>query len=441
MSPTVNAQPENQLTGRRLSLARGVWMVVVALAVGLYLLSIPLQFAHYQIVCSGAACPSDQISPTGLEQLQQAGLSIGFYAGYFTALNAILALVFSIVAAVIFWRKSDDWMGMFVSLTLVLFGITFNSGFSSGALAPVGQQYPALLLLGSFLTFLGGASFNISFYVFPDGRFVPRWIVWLVPLVVVREALQAFRPDLQVSGWFFPVEVASEIFAQIYRYRRVSNSVQRQQTKWVVFGLGVGGSGLLSLILYFAIAGSGGHPLGGVSDLISGTGFYLFILLIPLSIGMAILRSHLWDIDLLVRRTLVYTVLTGLLALAYFGSVLVLQGLVRLLTGQSQSQVVTVVSTLAIAALFVPLRRWVQAFIDRRFYRHKYDAAQTLAAFSNSVRDEVELGRLAERLTEVVDETLQPETVSLWLKVQPAPMAAGAPSQPGGPLAQSEASE
>jgi uncharacterized membrane protein YedE/YeeE len=130
---------------------------------------------------------------------------------------------------------------------------------------------------------------------------------------------------------------------------------------------------------------------------------------------MAILRARLWDIDLLIRRTLVYAALTGLLALAYFGSVLVLEGLVRALTGQSQSQVVTVVSTLAIAALFVPLRRRVQAFIDRRFYRSKYDAARTLAAFSNTVRDEVELGRLTERLTEVVDETLQPESVGLWL--------------------------
>jgi hypothetical protein len=127
----------------------------------------------------------------------------------------------------------------------------------------------------------------------------------------------------------------------------------------------------------------------------------------------------LWDIDLLVRRTLVYTALTGLLALSYFASVLVLEGLVRLLTGQSQSQVVTVISTLAIAALFIPLRRGVQTVIDRRLYRRKYDAARTLAAFSGSVRDEVELGRLTERLTDVVEETLQPESVSLWLREHP----------------------
>jgi len=411
MSLTFSAQPDTRLTGRRLIAARGTWIVVVALALGLYLFSIPLQFAYYKIVCSGVACPGDQITPAQVEQLRQAGLALVFYAGYMTALNAIRVLVFSIVGAVIFWRKSDNWIGVYAALALVLLGITFNSG----AFAPVGRQHPALQILGLVLTFLGQVSFNIFPFLFPDGRFLPRWMVWVVPLVVVREALNAFRPDLLGNDWLFLVELASGIFALVYRYRRVSNSVQRQQTKWVVFGVGVAAGGILGLILYSSTAWPGGNPPGIASALILVTAFYLFIVLIPLSIGMAILRSRLWDIDILIRRTLVYAALTGLLALAYFGSVVVLEGLVRLLTGQSQSQVVTVVSTLAIAALFVPLRRRVQSFIDHRFYRRKYDAARTLAAFSSSVRDEVELDRLTEHLTAVVDDTLQPESVSLWL--------------------------
>ena len=421
MRVTISAQPENRLIGRQLTLgvARGVWIGVVALTLGLYLFSIPLQLAYYQIVCSGAACPNAQISPAGLQQLQQAGLSLGFYAGYYTALTTIIVLVFSIVAAVIFWRNSDDWIGLFASLALVLAGsgITFNSN----ALALAGKQYPALLFLGPFLTVLGGTSFFLFFFLFPDGRFAPRWIVWLVPLVVVHEVLSAFRPELLGIDLLLPVELVSVIFAQIYRHQRVSNSVQRQQTKWVVFGAVVGVGGTLGLIVYSNIAWPGGNAPTVVSALIWLTGFYLFILLIPLSIGMAILRSHLWDIDLLIRRTLVYAALTGVLALAYFASVVALQSVLRVLTGQGQSQAVTVISTLAIAALFVPVRRRVQAFIDRRFYRRKYDAARTLAAFSNSVRDEVELGRLAERLTEVVDDTLQPESVTLWLK-KPEPV-------------------
>jgi hypothetical protein len=227
VSLTVSAQPQTRLTGRPLSLARGVWIVVVALALGVYLFSIPLQFAYYQTVCSGSACLSDQITPAGLEQFQQAGLSLGFYAGYFTALNAVLVLVFSTIAAVIFWRRSNDWMGIFASLTLVLVGSTFNSS----AIVPVGQQYPALLFLSSLLSFLGGTGIYLFFYLFPDGRFVPRWIRWLVPFVVVHEAVSAFRPDLLGSDWFFAVELVSTIFAQIYRYWHVSNTVQRQQTK------------------------------------------------------------------------------------------------------------------------------------------------------------------------------------------------------------------
>ena len=244
---------------------------------------------------------------------------------------------------------------------------------------------------------------------------MPRWIGWLLPLVIVHDIVSAFRPDLLGTDWYIVPTILSVLLAQVYRYWRVSNAVQRQQTKWVVFGGIAAGTVLLSLFAYFSSLSSSATTsvLGGLAG---NTAWLLGETIIPLGVGMAILRSHLWDIDVLIRRTLVYAVLTALLALAYFGIVLVLEGLVRQLTGQSQSQVVTVVSTLAIAALFVPVRRRVQAFIDRRFYRRKYDAARTLAAFSNTVRDEVELGRLTDRLTDVVDETLQPESVSLWLR-------------------------
>jgi hypothetical protein len=136
---------------------------------------------------------------------------------------------------------------------------------------------------------------------------------------------------------------------------------------------------------------------------------------LPIAAGIAILRYRLYDIDVVINRTLVYGVLTAALALVYVGSIVLFQGLFRALTGET-SQLAVVASTLAIAALFVPLRRRVQAFIDRRFYRRKYDVPKTLQAFNIRLRNDVDLDSVADDLVEVVNETMQPAHVSLWLR-------------------------
>ena len=142
-----------------------------------------------------------------------------------------------------------------------------------------------------------------------------------------------------------------------------------------------------------------------------------FGLLIPLSIGIAVLRSRLFDIDVVINRTLVYGSLTAMLALVYFGGVTATQAIFRALTGQEQQpQLAIVISTLVIAALFNPLRQRIQSFIDRRFYRRKYDAIKTLEAFSVKLRDETDLNALSDDLVGVVRETMQPAHVSLWLR-------------------------
>ncbi len=135
----------------------------------------------------------------------------------------------------------------------------------------------------------------------------------------------------------------------------------------------------------------------------------------PLAIARAIVSHHLWDIDVIIRKTLVYTLLTGFLALVYLGSILGLQGVFRRLTGQD-STLATILSTLLIAALFLPVRRRIQALIDRRFYRRKYNAQKTLEQFALTARDETDLDRLTAELLRVIQETMQPETVSVWLR-------------------------
>jgi K+-sensing histidine kinase KdpD len=158
--------------------------------------------------------------------------------------------------------------------------------------------------------------------------------------------------------------------------------------------------------------------------------FFIFIgLFPPLAIGVAVLRYRLWDIDLLIRRTLVYSILTVILTLIYFGSVVSLQELSQLITRQQESPVATVLSTLAIAALFSPLRRRIQARVDHRFYRQKYNAEQVLANFSTTLREEVNLEQLTDSILEVVRETMQPIHVSLWLSQASSPKSRAAPGE------------
>jgi hypothetical protein len=207
------------------------------------------------------------------------------------------------------------------------------------------------------------------------------------------------------------------IGSQVYRFWRRSDAVQRQQTKLVVYVLAMVAI-MLGVVEPLAFRPPNPERLG-LDLIVASVQWYLFGLtfaLVPAAIGLAILRYRLWDIDVVIRRTLVYSILTGLLALTYFGAVLVLQNVFRALTGQTQNSLAAVLSTLAIAALFVPLRSRVQRAIDRRFFRSKYDAARALGGFAASARDETDLDNLSAQLVRVVDDTMQPAQVSLWLR-------------------------
>jgi hypothetical protein len=187
---------------------------------------------------------------------------------------------------------------------------------------------------------------------------------------------------------------------------RVSTREEKLQTKWFLLGF-----------FYFLVLSTLSDWLGSKNPFQEEVGLLIFMF-IPLSVGVAILRYRLFDIDVIIRRTLVYGALSLTLALVYFGSVILLQSLVTAVGGQ-QTAVVTVISTLLIAALFTPLRKRIQRDIDRRFYRKKYDAEKIVAAFGASLREEVDLEDLQAQIVAVVEETLQPEMVNLWLKPSP----------------------
>ena len=235
------------LQGRRLLAARVLWMAVALLVVGLYVAALPYDFQELQRVCSGDDCTVDvQLTGPDALALEDMGLSIGFYAGFFLSIEILILVVFAVMAGVIFWRRSDDWMALFISLALLLQGLTLPA-----IMEQVEEQVPALALVIDFVGHLGLAAIAVLFFVFPDGRFVPRWTRFFA-IGVALLTLVSFTAFIVPQGGGVapggnPLEdglialivmaLPVGIFAQIYRYRRVSDPVTRQQVKWVVFAL------------------------------------------------------------------------------------------------------------------------------------------------------------------------------------------------------------
>ncbi len=419
-----NNETNTRLTGRWLMLARAAWLILVAFAFVLLVASLPhfpTFFALLQTPCTGKACSNTtyQLSLTSMQTLAKFGISPLAIAIFFAATFSLIpAFVWILVGVILVWHRSDDWMALLVSLLLILWGFNFATVFGA-VVPPVPAWHLTYLLLGTF----SQALIFLLFFLFPNGRFVPRWTLWLAIAGVLDAAFSVFPGLLPSINWLFagPVFIfllACMLVAQIYRYVRVSTPLQRQQTKWLLYGISIvflvsdlGFAVLSSIFPSLAVPGSLGNAfLGGVL-------WAILLLCIPISIGIAMLRYRLWDIDIIINRTLVYGSLTVLLAALYVGLVIGLESLVGLITERgSQQPVALVISTLAIAALFQPLRKRIQAVIDRRFYRRKYDAQKTLAAFSATLRNEVDLATLSEQLVAVVEETMQPAHVSLWLR-------------------------
>ena len=253
---------------------------------------------------------------------------------------------------------------------------------------------------------------------------VPFVVVTFLPLLGDSTKLDGSLTNAAWLGF-----VTFGVVAQVYRYRRLSGPTERQQTKWVILGL----AGFVLGVSVWAVGAFALPPLSGAAgpiDVIGDTSFgvlgrqveigaavlmYGLPLAFPISLVFSILRYRLWDIDVVLNRALVYGALTASLAGTYFAGVVLLQMAFRGVTGEGNA-VAIVISTLTIAALFMPLRRRIQDIIDRRFFRRRDDAALTLAAFADRMRDEVDVDRLTAELVGVVEQTMQPVHASLWLR-------------------------
>jgi hypothetical protein len=327
---------------------------------------------------------------------------------------------------------SNSFFGLYAIRALVTYPGSLPAG-EVAAWVATWVVYPAFGLLAYL------------FLLFPDGRpLSPRWrpLLWINGIligatIIVRAltpgaipGLEGIRNPLGVEGYgdglelvgnllFYVVDVLVLVsVVSVFLRLRHSSAATRLQIKWLAYAAVV-----LGIVVMVSLVGD---------LLFGGFGWWIFLVVIvaflglPLSIGVAVLRYHLYEIDIIINRTLVYGSLTATLVAVYFGGIVVLQRVFVLLTGQ-QSTLAIVASTLAIAALFNPLRRGLQGFVDRRFYRRKYDARKTLEAFSAKLRDETDLDALSDDLTSVVRETMQPVHVSLWLRPDPSPRTAEGP--------------
>jgi hypothetical protein len=416
-----DSQPN--LHGLPLLAARVAWIVVALVALALVFFSLPALYAQFTTLCQdapGVCLEQNQLTPEYAQAFREVGIPPQSYAIFMVGVDAFTRLVWFAVGALIFLRRSRDPMALLVAFFLVSFG---TATFASDGVYALASAHPAWWIAGTGMQILGELGAVMFFLLFPGGRFAPRWTRWLALAFLAFQIPGYFFPNIysaaagpgNVEGLVFMGLVLGMLGSQVYRYRRVSNPRQRRQTKWVVAGSAVAIFalfGLLTPLFFFpkALGNSSPFVLSLASTLVP-----LTMLLIPLSIGVAVLRSGLFDIDVVINRALVYATLTATLVLIYVGGVVGLQRLLSPLFGES-NQLAIVASTLAIAALFNPLRRSIQTIIDRRFYRKKYDARRTLEEFSARLRDETDLEQLNVDLLSVVRETVQPEHVSLWLK-------------------------
>ena len=355
-------------------------------------------------------------------------------------------LTYPTVGALIISRRPKNAVGwVFCAIGLGAASTSFSAGYVSYSIA----KHTDTQLATGLIDMLGNAVWPLNLglgslllFLFPDGKLPSRrwrtalWVdVACISAMIVAGLLHAgplekhgrvinpigigsamslLSAIQNLAQTLFVFATLAAIVSVVVRYRHATG-VQRQQIKWFAYG------GVLiaiivavTMILADTLTPRGQDPS---TTAFSNIGFALGFTMLPLGAGIGVLRYRLYDIDILINRTLVYGSLTAVLAVVYFGLVFVAQSLTQAVTGQTKPQpAIIVASTLFIATLFNPLRRRIQAAIDRRFYRAKYDAARTLEAFAASLRNQVELAELSAHLLGVVRETMQPAHVSLWLR-------------------------
>jgi signal transduction histidine kinase len=389
---------------------------MAALTVGVFVASVATRIMALRTACPDPSCAGVSLPPATRAAFASLGLSYATFVGYLIALDVVVALVFGLVAAMIHWRRPDDQMALLVSLALLTFGAaTFTGGSDALAIAHPIWRTPVAVV-----NFIGSATFILTLYLLPDGHFVPRWTRWAALLWIAQQAPHYFLPKsaLNLDTWptalgvaLWIIFIGSAIYAQTYRYRRVSGRVEREQARWIGFGLSIALVGFMGgRIALVVVALRAEASAGLLLAMIGATIVDAFILVIPLTLAVAILRYRLFDIDTLINRTLVYGALSacviGLYALIVGGASALFQARANLL--------ISLLATGVVAVLFQPLRGRMQRWVNRLLYGEREEPYAVLST----------LGRRLEGALSP-DETLPAivETVARALKLPYAAIA------------------
>jgi len=404
------AASNTTLRGPWLTVARVAWGTLIVLMVVLFIVAAPAFYDELRTVRPAEVLAAEgsnimydpYLTPAEVRALQQIGLPVNVYAGFTVARESLLLLVALAIAVVILWRKSDDWLALLATFAFV----AALSGSAPQQLAALQPDWaaPVRVLWG-----LGQLAQLAFFFLFPTGRFVPRWI-GVALLAALAIALGGVLekgidvPPMTFWQWvlLFAALAGVSLYSQLYRYWRVSTPVQRQQTKWVVAGLTVGLIGALGYaVSYFFL-----QPQPGLARLlfnaIGNSILGLVWLLLPLSIAFAILRYRLWDIDLLINRTLVYGALTGIVAGGY---VLLVGGLGALLQAPD-NLLLSLLGAGLVAVLLQPLRQRLQRGVNRLMYGERDDPYTVLsrlgARLEAAVAPEIVLAAIVETVAQAL---------------------------------------
>jgi len=386
----------------------------------------PLGYSYLHTVCPNGCA----LTPGNVSALQHLGLSIPLYANLYMAIQVLYIPACVGIALLIVIKKPGQWVPLGLSDFLLWFSAYEGADYRALLIA-----YPALTVPVQFLLFLGGGILgSYAILTFPNGKFGSRWILGyflfdviegVLAFFITAPAFVAFNTVFGLISFFIWPGVL------IYRVRRLLTPREGASTKWLIVGWCVFIPFLF--LMFFAVPAV--VPADSFALLLVNIGGFFGCGINIAGCLMAVLYANAFDIDVFVRHTLVYTLLTAILAVLYVGLVLGSQIAFAAFSPQaSQSPLILVGSTLIIAALFQPLRYRIQQTIDRRFYRRKYDAARTIAAFSANLHQEVDLDQLHEQLLVVVQETMQPAHISLWLR-PPAANRKDAPNWSSSPPA------